>query len=123
MKEFLERNEGLRSRIAFHIDFPDYDPGELMQILRLMADQKGLSLEAGVEEKCMEVFKRTAKQKDYGNGRFGRNLLEQAMLAQSNRWTAFGAMTRMSLPIPLMLWAACLSWMNLMPSLMRGQWS
>ena len=85
MKAFLDRNEGLRSRIAFHIGFPDYDAGELMQILQLMAGQKGLLLEAGVEEKCMEVFKRAAKQKDYGNGRFVRNLLEQAMLAQSSR--------------------------------------
>ena len=85
MKAFLDRNEGLRSRIAFHIDFPDYDPRELVQMLKLMANQKGLYLESGVEEKCMEVFKRTVKQKDYGNGRFVRNLLEQAMLAQSNR--------------------------------------
>ncbi|MCR5332055.1 MAG: AAA family ATPase [Lachnospiraceae bacterium] len=85
MKDFLDRNEGLRSRIAFHIDFPDYEPGELMRILKLMADEKGFCLGTGVEEKCMEVFNRTAKQKDYGNGRFVRNLLEQAMLAQSNR--------------------------------------
>ncbi len=85
MKNFLERNEGLRSRITFHLDFPDYDPEELLQILQLMADQKGLSLEPGVTDKCREIFAQTVNQKDFGNGRFVRNLLEQAVMQQANR--------------------------------------
>lgn len=85
MKDFLERNEGLRSRIAFHLDFPDYDPEELLQILQLMADQKGLSLEQGVADKCREIFKQAVNQKDFGNGRFVRNLIEQAIMQQANR--------------------------------------
>ena len=36
MKDFLDKNEGLRSRIAFHLDFPDYTETELVEILKLM---------------------------------------------------------------------------------------
>ncbi len=39
MKEFLEQNEGLASRIAFHLNFPDYSPEELTQILDLMLEK------------------------------------------------------------------------------------
>lgn len=39
MKEFLEQNEGLASRIAFHLNFPDYSPVELTQILDLMLEK------------------------------------------------------------------------------------
>ncbi len=85
MKEFLDRNEGLRSRIAYHLDFPDYDQGELVRILEKMADEKGFVLDEGVRERCEEIFGAAVKHKDYGNGRFVRNLLEQAMMAQSER--------------------------------------
>lgn len=40
MKEFLEQNEGLASRIAFHLNFPDYSPEELTQILDLMLENR-----------------------------------------------------------------------------------
>ena len=85
MKEFLDKNEGLRSRIAFHLDFPDYNSDELVEILKIMADQKGFTLDQGVIKKCEDIFEGAVKHKDYGNGRFVRNLLEQAMLAQSKR--------------------------------------
>ena len=41
MERFLEKNEGLRSRIAFHVDFPDYNAEELCGILKLMSKEKG----------------------------------------------------------------------------------
>ena len=85
MKEFLDRNEGLRSRIAFHINFPDYNADELVEILQLMAKKRSYNLDADVIQHCKKIFKRAAKKKDFGNGRFVRNLLEQAALKQARR--------------------------------------
>ncbi len=85
MKSFLDKNEGLRSRIAFHLDFPDYSADELVGILKLMADKKGYNLSTDIEEKCHQIFELAVNQQEFGNGRFARNLLEQAMMAQSRR--------------------------------------
>ncbi len=85
MKNFLERNEGLKSRIAFHVDFPNYNADELLKILQLMAKNKGFELNSAIEEKCLEIFSTACKKNDFGNGRFVRNLLEQALLKQSQR--------------------------------------
>lgn len=85
MKNFLERNEGLKSRIAFHVDFPNYNADELLKILQLMAKNKGFELNSEIEEKCLEIFSTASKKNDFGNGRFVRNLLEQALLKQSQR--------------------------------------
>ena len=85
MKEFLSRNEGLRSRIAFHINFPDYNADELMEILKLMASKKKYILDDAVIEHCRKIFKRAAGKKDFGNGRFVRTLLEQASLKHARR--------------------------------------
>jgi len=85
MKEFLDRNEGLRSRIAFHIDFPDYSADELSDIFKLMARRRGFNITADVDDHCRKIFKRVAKKKNFGNGRFVRNLLEQAWLRQAQR--------------------------------------
>lgn len=85
MEEFLQKNEGLRSRIAFHLNFPDYNETELMEILALMAKEKGYTLDEATKEKCINIFTNACKNEEFGNGRFARNLLEQAMLRQSDR--------------------------------------
>ncbi len=85
MKGFLARNEGLRSRIAFHVDFPDYDADELIQILSLMAKERGYELDDPILARCRDVFRAACAEKEFGNGRFARNLLEQAILKQSQR--------------------------------------
>ncbi len=85
MMRFLEANEGLRSRISFHINFPDYKENELFQILELMAEKKGYVLENGIKDKCISIFRTARKKKDFGNGRFVRNLLEQAEIAHASR--------------------------------------
>jgi AAA+ superfamily predicted ATPase len=85
MKDFLAKNEGLRSRIAFHLDFPDYNADELVEILKIMAVQKGYHLDAAILEKCHGIFEEACDRDEFGNGRFVRNLLEQAMMAQSSR--------------------------------------
>lgn len=85
MEKFLGKNEGLRSRIAFHLDFPDYNPQEMVQILQLMAKDKGYKLNDAIISKCESIFEDACKNSDFGNGRFARTILEQAMLRQSDR--------------------------------------
>lgn len=85
MKRFLMKNEGLRSRITFHINFPDYNADELTEILSLLAEDRGYSLGEATLRKCRTIFADACKQTDFGNGRFARNLLEQAIMKQSQR--------------------------------------
>ena len=85
MEKFLNENEGLRSRIAFHLDFPDYNADEMLQILELMAREKGYKINGEIREKCHEIFVDACSQPEFGNGRFARNVLEQAMMRQADR--------------------------------------
>lgn len=85
MQDFLDKNEGLRSRIAFHLDFADYKPNELLDIMKLMLKERGLSTDKEAEEKCLKIFEQAYQIKEYGNGRFVRNFVEKALLNQANR--------------------------------------
>lgn len=85
MEHFLKMNQGLRSRIAFHIDFPDYNDNELMLILNKMMMDKHYIMDNDAIEKCKYIFKVACQLKDFGNGRFVRNIFEQAVMRQSLR--------------------------------------
>ena len=85
MEAFLATNEGLRSRIAFHVDFPDYTPAELAEILRLIARKKGCTLTEEIVAHCRKRFEAVCRQPDFGNGRFVRNVFEQALMRQAQR--------------------------------------
>lgn len=85
MLEFCESNPGMRSRIGFIIDFPDYTTDELIDIAKLQAKNKGLILSNGFLDefrKTIEVYK---KEKSFGNGRFVRSILEKSMMKQARR--------------------------------------
>ncbi len=85
MNTSLEQNEGLRSRISYYLDFPDYQEEELSEILRIMTERKGYVLQESTIEKCRSIFDAACRGKNFGNGRFVRNLLEQAIMRQANR--------------------------------------
>ena len=85
MEEFLEQNEGLASRIAFHLNFPDYTPGELVSIMDLMVEKLGYEIDAEARDKCFEICKEASRMENYGNGRFVRNIVEHAIMHQSDR--------------------------------------
>ncbi|MDR0862593.1 MAG: AAA family ATPase [Oscillospiraceae bacterium] len=85
MKGFLQSNPGLRSRIAFHVPFSDYDSDELFQITQLMATNQGVTLGSDVRDKLLPIYKSAMTQSDFGNGRFARNLFEKAKLKQASR--------------------------------------
>lgn len=85
MRKLLDKNEGLRSRIAFYLDFPDYTVEELLAILKLMLKEKSYTYSAGCMKKCRTIFEKAIRREEFGNGRYVRNVLEQAIMKQSQR--------------------------------------
>lgn len=86
MKQFLEWNPGMKSRIAFHVSFDDYTENELLDITKLLAKDRGMKLDEKAEEKLLSIYAEARKDKAFGNGRFARNLLEKAKFNQANRF-------------------------------------
>ena len=85
MEDFLKANEGLRSRIAFHLNFPDYNADEMTKIFAMMLKEQGYTCSSGFLEKARSLFSEAVKHTEFGNGRFARNLLEQTVMKQSAR--------------------------------------
>lgn len=84
MKKFLQSNPGLPSRVTI-IDFPDYNIDELMDIAKVIAESKAIKLSDGFMNKLKEVSSRYVGTKNFGNGRFIRNIIEKSMLTQAYR--------------------------------------
>ena len=85
MEKFLQKNPGLRSRIAFHVPFADYNTAELCDIASLIAKKKGLRLTEDARERLSVVFDVAKNDDDFGNGRYARNVIEKAKMAQASR--------------------------------------
>lgn len=85
MKEFVKRNPGLKSRISFYIDFENYSSSELYDITKLIAKNNGYRLAENTSEVLIPIFDNALNSEDFGNGRFARNMLEHAQLAQAVR--------------------------------------
>ena len=85
MMEFLERNPGMKSRIAFQVGFQDYSTDELCEIAKLMLSKKSLTITESAMEKLRRNFDTARKNDDYGNGRYVRKLLEEAEMNLATR--------------------------------------
>lgn len=85
MESFLATNPGLRSRIAFHVPFADYNSEELCQIAKMISKQNGMKIEKEALTKLEKVFDIAKNNSDFGNGRYVRNIFEQAKMNQASR--------------------------------------
>ena len=86
--ELFAANPGFASRVRTHVEFPDYSADELVAVLHLMTRRQGFTLAEGVDERVRELLERAVGQPNFGNARFVRNLLEEALVAQGARLTA-----------------------------------
>jgi probable Rubsico expression protein CbbX len=85
MDRFFESNPGFRSRIAHHIDFPDYTDQELEQIAEKMLEKQNYRLSDAGREALANYVARRRLQPHFANARSIRNALDRARLRQANR--------------------------------------
>ena len=85
MQEFLERNPGMKSRIAFQVEFEDYTVDELCDITKVMAKKKGIKVTKAAMKKLKDIYEYVYEETDYGNGRFVRKMLEEAEMNLAQR--------------------------------------
>ncbi len=85
MDRFFESNPGFRSRIAHHIDFPDYSDDELFRIAGHILAEQNYGLTPAAEAALKDYIRERRKQPHFANARSIRNALDRARLRQANR--------------------------------------
>jgi probable Rubsico expression protein CbbX len=85
MDTFFASNPGMASRIAHHIDFPDYSEPELSQIATLMLEKLNYHFDAGGAEAFGRYLSLRKQQPNFSNARSVRNALDRMRLRQATR--------------------------------------
>ena len=85
MDTFFRSNPGLSSRIAHHLDFPDYPATDLLRIADKMLEQQNYRFTPGAREALAEYLSRRIQQPHFANARSVRNALDRARLRQASR--------------------------------------
>jgi SpoVK/Ycf46/Vps4 family AAA+-type ATPase len=93
MSRFLRTNPGLSSRFSTRIAFPSYQPGELVRIARIFADQNGDTFAPDAIPVLTEILTLACQQSridELGNGRYARSLYERACASRDLRVAQLG---------------------------------
>ncbi len=85
MKSFIERNPGLQSRIAHHVEFEDYSSEELCKIAEHIARKEKFTFSDEALKKLYLIFEKAKNNLNFGNGRFARNIFEKTRMIQAER--------------------------------------
>ena len=85
MKNLINLNPGLESRIQFTINFPDYNEEELLEIFNGLCKKEKYRLTNNCKEILIENFKKAKSKENFGNGRYVRNLFEKVKFEQADR--------------------------------------
>ena len=85
MDRFFDSNPGMRSRIAHHLDFPDYGVGELKSIAEIMLAEQNYRLSEAAAKALEDYLPIRMRLPHFSNARSVRNALDRARLRQANR--------------------------------------
>jgi probable Rubsico expression protein CbbX len=88
MEKFFQSNPGFRSRIAHHIDFPDYSEDELLAIAELMLEEQKYRFSPDARDAFVRYIAARKAQPLFSNARSIRNALDRIRLRQANRLVA-----------------------------------
>lgn len=88
MEELFIRNPGLKSRVPHHVDLPDYDHTELMQIAEVMVSEENFLFDDEAREVFAEYLTLRMARPDFANARSVRNAIERCRLRQARRLVA-----------------------------------
>jgi len=91
METFFRSNPGFRSRVAHHIDFPDYEDGELLEISEKMLSAQNYRFTPAGRDAFADYITARKGQPHFSNARSIRNALDRARLRQANRHFEAGA--------------------------------
>jgi probable Rubsico expression protein CbbX len=95
MDDFFRSNPGMRSRVAHHLDFPDFTLDELMQIAEIMLDQQQYTFDEPAREAFRAYVERRMALPDFANARSIRNAIDRIKLRQANRlYSGGGTVTK-----------------------------
>jgi probable Rubsico expression protein CbbX len=85
MDDFFRLNPGMSSRVAHHIDFPDYTLDELMAIAHLMLEAESYEFTDDAEDAFRAYLERRVCRPRFAHARSVRNAIERARLRHANR--------------------------------------
>ena len=85
MTRFFASNPGFRSRIAHHVEFPDYSESELLFIAELMLKERGYRLAPAAREAFEKYIALRRTQPFFSNARSIRNAVDRVRLRQADR--------------------------------------
>lgn len=95
MTDFINANSGLKSRFVRFIEFADYSSEELLEIFKYCINAGGYQLEGNAISVLLDAFEKVVamKERNFGNGRYVRNVYEEVLKAQANRLAGLADIT------------------------------
>lgn len=87
MKDLVNMNPGIESRVGYNIHFEDYNASEMIEIFKVFCLKEEYTLEIEAEKKLFETFRHLCanKDKNFGNGRLARQQFEKIKMKQAQR--------------------------------------
>jgi len=85
MKQFIESNQGLKSRFQNYIHFSDYSSDELLKIFDELCHSHKMEIDESAKKDLLQHIEDAKPQGDQGNARYVRNLFEKMYLNMSHR--------------------------------------
>ncbi|WP_017540747.1 right-handed parallel beta-helix repeat-containing protein [Nocardiopsis halophila] len=99
MERFLASNPGLASRFAQRVPFTDYSGGELVSIVRGMAETGGYRIPDATAERLLAHFDAVPRGEAFGNARYARQVMEKMITRQAGRLVAVAEPSREDLVV------------------------